>query len=58
MNVVWLWGCGSALILFFYAGDLSNLLFFEQFGGKLYPLEDEEVEEDGSFNFRSQYFNW
>ncbi|SDP10120.1 stage V sporulation protein B [Paenibacillus sp. yr247] len=27
MEIAWLWGCGSALVLFFYANDLSNLLF-------------------------------
>jgi stage V sporulation protein B len=27
LEIVWLWGCGSALVLFFYAGDLSNLMF-------------------------------
>ncbi|MFD0681966.1 MULTISPECIES: oligosaccharide flippase family protein [unclassified Paenibacillus] len=27
MEAVWLWGCGSAMVLYFYAGDLSNLLF-------------------------------
>ncbi|WP_165972428.1 oligosaccharide flippase family protein [Paenibacillus piri] len=27
MQIVWLWGCGSALVLFFYAGDLSFLIF-------------------------------
>jgi stage V sporulation protein B len=27
MKIVWLWGCGSALVLFFYAGDLSYLFF-------------------------------
>jgi stage V sporulation protein B len=27
MEIVWLWGCSSALVLFFYAGDLSNLIF-------------------------------
>lgn len=27
LETAWLWGCGSALVLFFYAGDLSNLLF-------------------------------
>jgi len=27
MEMIWLWGCGSALVLFFYAGELSNLIF-------------------------------
>ncbi|MFD0696767.1 oligosaccharide flippase family protein [Paenibacillus sp. GCM10027628] len=27
LQAVWLWGCGSAIVLFFYAEDLSNLLF-------------------------------
>jgi len=30
MEIVWLWGCGSALVLFFYAGDLSDLLFSDR----------------------------
>ncbi|SDN94061.1 stage V sporulation protein B [Paenibacillus sp. yr247] len=27
MEAAWLWGCASSLVLFFYARDLSNLLF-------------------------------
>jgi stage V sporulation protein B len=27
LEIVWLWGCGSALVLFFYASELSNLIF-------------------------------
>jgi len=27
MQIVWIWGCGSALVLFFYARDLSFLIF-------------------------------
>lgn len=27
METAWLWGCGSSFVLFFFAGDLSKLIF-------------------------------